>query len=157
MKTLAWWFRIVGIVYVALGVTFVPFINTGRVETLVPGFDGAVDGPAWNGFVDYLFMFGLEEIVLGVFLIAVASIRPSRYAPLVWLLVAFSVIRGIGHDIYMIASGYSLVNNLVFIALHLTIIVSGVLILRRARRLEGNAAQSSGEISAPIERVTQSR
>lgn len=155
MKTLAWWFRIVGLVYVVLGVTFIPFINTTRVETLVPGFDGAVDGTAWNGFVDYLFMFGLEEIVLGVFLIAVASLRPSRYAPLVWLLVAFSVIRGIGHDVYMIANGYSLVNNLVFIALHLAIIVSGVLIVRRARRLTSDGAQ--GASNTPIERVTQSR
>ena len=156
MKTLAWWFRIVGLVYVVLGVTFIPIINTGRVEMLVPGFDGAVDGPAWNGFVDYLFMFGLEEIVLGAFLIAVASVRPARYAPLVWLLVAFSVIRGIGHDLYMIASGYSVVTNLVFVSLHVAIIVSGLLILRRARRLEGRPTTQESS-STLIERATQSR
>lgn len=152
MKTLAWWFRIVGLIYLALGVTFIPSINSGRVETLVPGFDGAVGGPAWNGFVDYLFMFGLEEIVLGAFLIAVASMRPARYAPLVWLLVAFSVIRGIGHDLYMIASGYSIITNLVFVALHGAIIVSGVIIVRRATRLAPQAPESSNTL---IDRATQ--
>ena len=152
MKTLAWWFRIVGLIYLALGVTFIPSINSGRVETLVPGFDGAVGGPAWNGFVDYLFMFGLEEIVLGAFLIAVASMRPARHAPLVWLLVAFSVIRGIGHDLYMIASGYSIITNLVFVALHGVIIVSGVIIVRRATRLAPQAPESSNTL---IDRATQ--
>ena len=134
MKTLAWWFRIVGLIYLALGVTFIPILNTARVETLVPGFDGAPGGAAWNGFIDYTFMFGLEEIVLGLFLIAVASVRPARFAPLVWLLIAFSVIRGIGHDLYMIASGYSLASNLAFVAFHLSLIVTGVLFLRRWQR-----------------------
>jgi hypothetical protein len=119
-------------------VTFIPILNTARVETLVPGFDGTP--------------VGLEEIVLGLFLIAVASVRPARFAPLVWLLIAFSVIRGIGHDLYMIASGYSLANNLVFIALHLAIIVSGVLVLRRARR---RAPQSAETSSTLIDRATQ--
>ncbi|NYF10256.1 hypothetical protein HDC94_001412 [Leifsonia sp. AK011] len=152
MKTLAWWFRIVGLIYLALGVTFIPSINSGRVETLVPGFDGAKGGPAWDGFLDYLFMFGLEEIVLGAFLIAVASMRPARYAPLVWLLVAFSMIRGIGHDLYMIASGYSIITNLVFVALHVAIIVSGMIIVRRAARLAPQAPESSNTL---IDRATQ--
>lgn len=130
MKLLAWWFRTVGLVYVVLGVTFLPLINTGRVELLVPGFDGAPDGPAWNGFVDYLVMFGLEEIVLGVFLL-VASTQPRWWRPLVYLLAALSAVRGIGHDIYMIVSGYSVVTNLAFIALHATIIVTGLAFLRR--------------------------
>ena len=133
MRLLAWWFRIVGLVYVALGVTFIPLFNTGRVDFLVPGFDGAVGGAAWNGFVDFTFMFGLEEIVLGSFLVF-ASFRPRWWEPLVWLLVAFSVVRGIGHDFYMIASGYSVVSNLAFAAFHLALIVTGVLFLRRWRR-----------------------
>lgn len=132
MRLLAWWFRVVGAVYVALGVTFIPLINTGRVDFLVPGFDGAVDGPAWNGFVDFMFMFGLEEIVLGTFLV-VASFRPRWWEPLVWLLVSFSVVRGIGHDLYMILNGYSVLSNLMFAVLHLAIIGTGVAFLRRFR------------------------
>jgi len=133
MRLLAWWFRVVGLVYVALGVTFVPVLNTGRVDVLVPGFDASRGGPAWNGFVDFTFMFGLEEIVLGAFLIF-ASFRPRWWEPLVWLLVAFSLVRGIGHDVYMIASGYSLASNLAFVAFHLSLIVTGVLFLRRWQR-----------------------
>lgn len=132
MTALAWWFRAVGAVYLVLGTTFLPFVNSGRVTTLVPGFDGAESGAAWKGFVDYLLMFGLEEHVLGAFLIA-ASFRPNWFTPLVWLVCALSVIRGIGHDLCMIVQGYSLTNNLVFISLHLAIIISGTLLLRRAR------------------------
>lgn len=133
MHALSWWLRAVGAVYLLLGLTFLPFLNTHRVLQFVPGFDGQVAGPAWNGFVDYLFMFGLEEIVLGAFLI-VASFRPAWFTPLVWLLCALSVVRGIGHDLYMLANGYSVLTNVLFIALHLTIVVSGLLLLRRARR-----------------------
>jgi hypothetical protein len=147
MTSLTWWLRVVGAVYLVLGSTFLPFVNSGRVETLVPGFDGAEGGAAWSGFVDYLLMFGLEELVLGVFLI-VASFRPSCFTPLVWLVCSLSVVRGIGHDVYMISQGYSLANNLVFIALHLAIIVSGALLLRRARRTIAPVADRRVTVSA---------
>ncbi len=127
---LAWWFRVVGIVYVGLGVTFVPAINAGRIELLVPGFDGG--DVALRGLVDYLFMFGLEEIVLGSFLVF-ASFRPRWWEPLVWLLVALSAIRGIGHDVYMIASGYSVVTNAAFAVFHAALITTGLVLLRRFR------------------------
>lgn len=143
MTSLAWWFRIVGAVYLVLGCTFLPFLNTGRVTLLVPGFDGAPGGPAWSGFVDFMFMFGLEEIVLGAFLIA-ASFRPAWWTPLVWLLVALSAVRGIGHDLYMIASGYSVAQNLLFVVLHLAIIGSGVALLRRWR------ARAPQEAAEPV-------
>ncbi|WP_378143684.1 BphX family protein [Cnuibacter sp. UC19_7] len=139
MKSLAWWCRAVGGVYLVLGTTFIPAINTGRVEQLVPGFDGTLDGPAWQGFVDYLFMFGLEELVLGLFLIAVSFV-PRWFVPVVLLVCALSVVRGIGHDLYMISQGYSVVSNTIFIALHTAIIVSGLLLLRRARIRIGWAA-----------------
>jgi hypothetical protein len=133
MPALAWWFRIVGALYLFLGCTFIPAFNVTRLDTLVPGFDGAVDGPAWRGFLDYTFMFGAELLVLGAFLI-VASFRPGWFTPLVWLLCAMSVVRGVGHDLYMIASGYTLVGNLLLIAMHVAIIASGLLLLRRAVR-----------------------
>jgi hypothetical protein len=133
MTALSWWFRIVGALYLVLGSTFLPFVNAGRLDTLVPGFDAAVGGPAWRGFLDYTFMFGAEQLVLGAFLI-VASFRPSWFTPLVWLLCAMSVVRGIAHDVYMIASGYSLIGNLLFVVMHVAIITSGLLLLRRAHR-----------------------
>jgi hypothetical protein len=132
MRLLTWWFRVVGTVYIVLGVTWIPMLNTSRVDALVPGFDGAPGGPAWNGFVDYLFMFGLEQIVLGCFLLA-ASFRPRWQEPLVWLLVAFSVVRGIGHDLYQIANGYAVLPMILFIVFHLALIATGVAFLRRAK------------------------
>ncbi|PVW03897.1 hypothetical protein DEA06_11040 [Microbacterium sp. Gd 4-13] len=146
MRLLAWWFRIVGLVYMALGVTFIPLLNTGRVDGLVPGFDAARGGPAWNGFVDFTFMFGLEEIVLGAFLVF-ASFRPRWWESLVWLLVALSVVRGVGHDVYMIASAYSPGSYVAFAAFHLVLITTGVLFLRRwqrrARRAPATPAASA--------------
>lgn len=131
MKSVAWWFRIVGVLYLVLGSTFIPAINTGRVTQLVPGFDGAQSGTAWRGFVDYLFMFGLDELVLGAVLIA-ASFVPRWFEPLIVLVCALSIVRGIGHDLYMIGQGYSVVTNTLFIALHVGIIVSGLIVSRRA-------------------------
>jgi hypothetical protein len=142
---LAWWFRVVGIVYVVLGVTFVPAINAGRIELLVPGFDGGAI--AARGLVDYLFMFGLEELVLGSFLV-VASFRPRWWEPLVWLLVALSAIRGIGHDAYMIASGYSVLTNTAFAIFHLALIATGLVLLRRFRAAAGVTTASSAAASS---------
>jgi hypothetical protein len=149
MRLLAWWFRIVGLIYVALGVTFVPFLNTGRVELLVPGFDGPAGGAAWNGFVDFTFMFGLEEIVLGAFLVF-ASFRPRWWEPLVWLLIAFSVVRGIGHDLYMIANGYSVVTNVMFIVFHATLIATGAAFLRQWRREARRAPARTDATRQPV-------
>jgi hypothetical protein len=146
MTPLRWWFRVVGGVYIALGITFLPVINTGRVDLLVPGFDGVAGGVAWNGFVDYLFMFGLEEIVLGSFLVF-ASFRPRWWEPLVWLLVALSAVRGIGHDLYMIVNGYSVLTNVAFAVFHLALIATGVAFLRRFQARTGGvmrAAEGAG-------------
>lgn len=152
MKMLAWWFRAVGAVYLILGSTFIPTVNAGRVEQLVPGFDGPLGGIAWKGFVDYLFMFGLEELVLGAFLIA-ASFVPRWFEPLVLLVCGLSLVRGIGHDVYMISQGYSVVSNAIFIALHVTIIVSGLLLLRRSRRVASVSASPASVSDDPSHRA----
>ncbi|AXH34673.1 hypothetical protein DVJ78_03935 [Humibacter sp. BT305] len=81
-------------------------------------------------------MFGLEELVLGAFLIAVSFV-PRWFEPVVLLVCALSVVRGIGHDVYMISQGYSIVSNTIFIALHTAIIVTGLVFLRRARIRSG--------------------
>lgn len=157
MKSVTWWCRAVGVVYLLLGSTFIPAINTGRVEQLVPGFDGALDGPAWQGFVDYLFMFGLEELVLGAFLIAVSFV-PRWFEPVILLVCALSLVRGIGHDVYMISQGYSVITNVIFIALHAAIITTGLVFLRRARIRSGwiaavAAASRSRSTSADRQRA----
>jgi hypothetical protein len=135
MKRLTWWFRSTGVIYVVLGVSWLPFANAPKLEQVIPGFDGPANGTAYNGFLNWMVVFGLEMIVVGVFLF-VSSWRPLANEPLVWLVVALSAVRGIADDIYMIVQGYPVASNLVFIGLHSAIIVTGVLALRAARRSE---------------------
>ncbi|NYD68657.1 BphX family protein [Agromyces atrinae] len=133
MTLLTWWFRLTGIAYIALGISWIPVLNALRLDAVVPGFDAPEGSTAYAGFLDWMLVFGLEMIVVGVVLIA-ASWRPWRSAPLVVLIVALSLVRGIAHDIYMIVNGYSLVANLVFVAFHTAVIVVGVIAYRSARR-----------------------
>jgi uncharacterized membrane protein HdeD (DUF308 family) len=129
MTFLTWWFRIVGLVTIALGVMWLPFLNDARLGVTVPGWDAPGGGAAHRGFLDFMMLFGLELIVLGVVLV-VASFRPRRSRALVWLVIALSVVRGILDDIYMIAVGYPVAGMLAFIALHLAIVVTGLIALR---------------------------
>lgn len=133
MIFLTWWFRIVGIVNVALGAMWLPFLNAPRLQLTVPGWDAPIGGTAYHGFLDYMTLFGLDLIVLGAFLVA-ASFRPRQSRILAWLAITLSVVRGILDGIYLIAAGYNLGAMLGFIALHAAIIVTGVLALRAASR-----------------------
>ncbi|WP_308796847.1 BphX family protein [Agromyces silvae] len=133
MKFLVWWFRIVGIVNITLGVMWLPFLNAARLELSVPGWDAPIGGAAYRGFLDYMLLFGLDLIVLGVFLV-IASFRPEQSRILAWLAIGLSAVRGVLDDVYMIAAGYPLGAMLAFIAVHLTIIATGILALRSASR-----------------------
>lgn len=131
MRFLVWWFRVVGIVNIVLGVMWLPFLNAARLELSIPGWDAPIGGAAYRGFLDYMLLFGLDLIILGGFLIA-ASFRPAQGRMLAWLAIGLSAVRGILDDIYMIAAGYPLGAMLAFIAVHATIIVTGIVALRKA-------------------------
>ncbi|WP_368496302.1 BphX family protein [Herbiconiux sp. A18JL235] len=133
MTFLTWWFRVVGLVNIVLGLLWMPFLNAARLDLTVPGWDAPIGGTAYRGFLDFTMLFGLDLLILGAFLIA-ASFRPGRSTVLAWLAITLSVVRGILDDIYMIAAGYPVVGMLVFIALHLAIVVTGLLALRAAGR-----------------------
>ncbi|PJJ61432.1 BphX family protein [Compostimonas suwonensis] len=133
MRFLTWWFRIVGIVNLVLGALWLPFLSAPRLELSIPGWDAPIPGTAYRGFLDYTLLFGLDLLILGVFLI-IASFRPEQSRILAWLAITLSVVRGILDDVYMIAAGYPLPSMLAFIVLHLAIIVTGLLALRAAAR-----------------------
>ncbi len=133
MKRLKNWFRVVGVIYVLLGVGFIPFINATRLEMMLPGFDAPVGGVAYRGLLDFTFMFGLDLLVTGGFLLF-ASRDPLRYVPLVWLIVALEIVRGILDDVYMIVRGYAAPFYIGFIILHLIIIITGIVFSRQALR-----------------------
>jgi len=147
MTFLTWWFRIVGIVNIALGALWLPFLNAPRLGLTIPGWDAPDGGTAYRGFLDYTMLFGLDLLVLGVFLV-VASFRPGQSRVLAWLAIVLSIVRGILDDVYMIITGYPLVSNLAFIALHLAIIVTGILALRAALRAASRAAGPAA--SSPV-------
>lgn len=133
MNRLKWWFRVVGVIYVLLGIGFVPFINATRLELMLPGFDAPVGGVAYRGLLDFTFMFGLDLLVIGAFLLF-ASRNPLHHVSVVWLVVALEIVRGIFDDVYIIARGYTAPFYIGFIVVHLLIIVTGYLFLRQAER-----------------------
>jgi len=141
MKSLIWWYRVTGAIYLLLGLSWLPFVTTATVAQKIPDFDGAAGGTALNGFADWMLVFSLDLLVLGVFLLF-GSRRPIAWLPLLWLTIALGVVRGILDDVYMIARGYPPLPFLGFIALHAAIIVWGVLAWRGVRRGTGTTVSS---------------
>ena len=132
MRALKWWFRIVGAVYVVLGLGFLPALNAARLPGLLPSFDAPVGGVAFRALLDYTLMFGLDLVVIGAFLL-VAARAPQRAVPVVCLVLALELVRGIFDDVYMLAQGYPPQIYVGFIVLHVVIIVTGLVGLRRLR------------------------
>lgn len=132
MTALTWWFRITGIVYLVLGASWIPALSSLTLAQKIPGFDAAAGGTAEQGYLNWMFAFGIDLLVVGVFLL-VGSRDPRRYLPLFWVVIALELTRGIGHDVYMIALGYPLVPNIVLGLLHLVIVATGLLAWRAAR------------------------
>lgn len=132
MNRLKWWFRAVGAIYVLLGLGFIPFVNATRLPLMLPGFDAPAGGIAYRGLLDFSFMFGLDLLVIGGFLLH-ASRDPLKHVSIVWLVVALEAVRGILDDIYMIAQGYAAPVYIGFIVLHLVIIATGIRFVRQAQ------------------------
>ena len=130
MTRLKWWFRAVGAIYVLLGLGFVPLVNAARIPLMLPGFDAPAGGVAYRGLLDFSFMFGLDLLVIGAFLLY-ASRDPLAHTSVLWLVVALEAVRGVLDDIYMIAQGYAAPVYIGFIILHLAIIATGVHFVRQ--------------------------
>lgn len=133
MKNLTWWYRVTGVIYLVLGVSWLPFVTTATITQKVPGFDGPTGGTAFWGFADWMLVFSLDLLVLGVFLL-IGSRRPLAFAPLFWMTIVLSIVRGIADDVYMIARGYPALPLVAFIVFHAAIIVWGLLAWRGATR-----------------------
>jgi hypothetical protein len=113
MTRLKWWMRLVGVLYLALGLlNFLRFL-TAPFEV----------GYGWQ-------LFGLDLAILGAFLVAVAR-DPGKNMIVVYVVLVQEVIRGIGADLYAIAQGGPLGLYLTFIVIHLVIITTGIVFSRR--------------------------
>ena len=133
MNRLKWWLRIVGAFYLLQFVVMVfvraPIRAIGPEGTLALA---AAGDPMARFVVDTWVTFGLEVGAIGVALL-LASRIPAQARALVWAIVAIEVGRGIVDDIYMLARGYKPVVSIVWMVIHSMVIVTGVLVLRRAR------------------------
>ncbi|MEX2548735.1 MAG: BphX family protein [Nitriliruptoraceae bacterium] len=127
------WMRIVGGCYVLLALFNTPPVITARFEAQYPDLEVAVDSPAAGALVDVWFMFGLEVVVIGAALLFLAR-DPLRGLPLVWVVLALEVVRGILDDVYLLARGHDPVIYLGWIVIHLVIVVTGLLAIRAAHR-----------------------
>ena len=137
MNALKWWFRLVGGFYVFLGLGFIPAINELRLPMMLAEIDAPIGGHIYHALLDFTFMFGLDMIVIGAYMLY-ASRAPNRHFSIVWLVIALEIVRGILDDIYMIFQGYAPLFYLAFILVHLIIIFTGVLSVRKAQ-IETNA------------------
>lgn len=134
MKKLTWWFRIVGAFYLLLALMNLYFV------LLDPNFAGSMVAFPFpttpdtiQAFVDGWSPFAFE--ILGIATFALwASRNPRRYLGAAWLLVWLEFTHGVLDDIYLIARGYDAAGYAVFIAIHLIIIITGVLFARQAEK-----------------------
>lgn len=132
MTRLAWWMRIVGAFYLVLGAGFFPPVNQARLSFMIPGFDATPESIAYKAFIDWTLVFGLDLLVIGAVLLYAAR-EPLRNRILVWLVVWLEGVRGVLDDLYYISRGYASAPFYIgFIAVHLVIISTGVLLVRRA-------------------------
>lgn len=133
MNKLKWWFRIVGVFYLIL--TFVNiyalFLSDGQIfgDTLPSPVNA--DPLAIRAFMDAWMVFVFEFGVLGVMAL-VASRSPLQHRIMAWVVIWAEVFRGVVADAIWIGRGYSTVSYGVFIVVHLVIVVTGILLVRRA-------------------------
>jgi hypothetical protein len=125
--------RIVGVFYLVQA-TIAAIVRL-PVRVLAPaGTLEAAAGadPVARLLVDTWILFGLEIAVVGGALL-IASRAPERAIPLVWLVLALELFRGIVHDLHMIGRGYDPAPFVIWVVIHLVIIGTGYWSLRRVR------------------------
>lgn len=133
MKLLRWWMRIVGTLYLVLGFANLPPAVRARIASMYPGWSTGPRQVETLAIVDTWFMFGIEVGVVGLALI-VFSRRPLEARALVWTVLVLELLRGILHDLHVAMRDYSSAAfYLGFAAVHLAIIGTGWVALRKAR------------------------
>jgi hypothetical protein len=128
---ITWWLRAVGLLYLFIAVVSIgpriPIKAEGPPDVL----RRAAEGDTLARFVlDTWTMFGLYMGAIGVSLLG-ASRYPASADALVWTVIALELVGGIGIDIYKLVRGYKRVAPMAWIAIHATVIATGLLVLGR--------------------------
>lgn len=139
MKSIRIWFWCVGVFYLLL-----TFMNLW-ILLLNPEYMSSHLPPQYNlipeavkSFSDAWLVFIFELGVLGIFCI-VAAKNPIQHYIVAWLVIFAEVFRGVIADLVWISRGYEASRYIGFIAIHLVIIITGIIFLRRVKRAENNA------------------
>ncbi len=133
MKKLQWWFRIIGVWYVLLGLMNIYMMFLGSPDYLAQNIPFPTDEWAIRAFVDgwspFLFeMFGIATFALW------ASRNPSKHTTsAALLLVWLEFTHGVLDDIFLIARGYEASDYIGFIVIHLIIIATGLVFSRQVQ------------------------
>ncbi len=145
MKKLQWWFRVVGVWYLLLGLMNIYMMFLGSTQMLVENLPFPADEWAIRAFVDgwspFLFeMFGIATFALW------ASRQPQKHVSAALLMVWLEFTHGVLDDIYLIARGYDAAGYITFIVIHLIIIVTGLLFSRQTEaKTAGSPQFASGD------------
>lgn len=141
------WMQITGAFYllqfVMLVIVRAPIRTFGPPGTL----DRAESGDELAAFaVDTWTFFGLEILAVGAVLLLATRRGPLALGS-IYTVLAIEVSRGIVADVWQVARGVHVAGYLVWIAIHTTVLVSGILCLRDARRREDDVP---GPVSAAL-------
>ena len=134
LTKLTWWMRIVGtfylLLFIASAIIKIPISVLGPEGTLA--LSAAGDDLAMF-VVDTWVILGLAIASVGVGLL-IASHAPRQAKALVWTVIGFELIWGLGSDMYQLARGYELQGIGIGIIIHIIIISTGFLAIRNAFR-----------------------
>jgi hypothetical protein len=148
VSAMKWWMRVVGGFYLLTAAFNTPWIIEARFNTQYPEIGISIDSAAAQALVDTWFMFGLEVAVIGAALIYFSR-DPERHLALVWTVIALEAIRGIADDIYLLSRGYDPLLYSLWIVIHLAIIVSGLIALRRVSPVRSASETNSDQQVQP--------
>lgn len=144
--------RLVGAFYVLLGAQNVPPLVAARLGTQYPTLAAPPESVAVQALLDMWFLFGASLAVVGVMLL-VASADPLRNRVLIQTVLLLEVFRGVFMDLYWVSRGFYVEGFYVGFALvHLSIVVTGLVLLRRAARETRGTASSTEPLRASTTR-----
>ena len=132
MKKLKWWFLIVGVWYLLLFLMNIYMMFLGSEQYLVENLPFPADEWAIRAFVDGWSPFLFEMLGIATFALW-ASREPGKHISAALLLVWLEFMHGVVDDIFLIVRGYDAMGYIVFIAIHLVIIATGLVFVRQAR------------------------
>ncbi len=143
MKALKWWLRIVGSLYLieGIGVTaqalFVP-AEFAALWASVPA--DTLDAVAVRGMLVAGMPGVLTWVLLGAMMWIFSGAADARARMLVIVVVAWELLVWAPLDLIGLLNGFEVGRVVALIAIHAVIGVSGILVLRRAPRIDLSAA-----------------